>query len=85
MGETPKTTLSASVGGKNFTQVQNLEIPEKGLIVHLKKFGQVKVFRRIFKNAIPRYNIMYVPDKDALFLISLTEFKELHSIHWGIE
>ena len=28
---------------------------------------------------------MYVPDKDALFLISLVEFKELHSIHWEIE
>ncbi len=53
MGETPKTTLSASVEGKNFTQVENLEIPENGLIVHLKKFGQVKVFRRIFKNEIP--------------------------------
>jgi len=28
---------------------------------------------------------MYVPNKEALFLISLDEFKELHSIHWGIE
>ncbi|MBD2248066.1 transposase [Nostoc sp. FACHB-888] len=74
-----------SVDGKNFTQVQNLEIPENGLIVHLKKFGKVKVFRRLFKNEIPRYYIMYVPDKDALILISLVEFKELHSIHWGIE
>ena len=74
-----------SVDGKNYTQVQNLEIPDNGLIVHLKKFGKVKVFRRIFKNEIPRYYVMYVPDKDALFLISLIEFKELHSIHWGIE
>ena len=74
-----------SVDGKNFTQIQNLEIPEAGLIVYLKKFGQVKVFRRIFKNEIHRYYIMYVPDKDALFLISIEEFKKLHSIHWGIE
>jgi Transposase DDE domain len=28
---------------------------------------------------------MYVPDKDALFLISPADFQELHSIHWGIE
>ncbi len=76
---------SCSVDGKNFTQVQNLEIPEAGLIVYLKKFGQVKVFRRNFKNEVQRYYIMYVPDQDALFLVSLTEFKELHSIHWGIE
>ena len=74
-----------SVDGKNFTQVQNLEIPENGLIVYLKKFGQVKIFRRIFKNEIHRYYVMYLPDLDALFLISQPEFKELHSIHWGIE
>lgn len=74
-----------SVDGKNYTQVQNIEIPENGLIVYLKNFVQVKVFRRIFKNEIPRYYIMYVPNKDALFLISLVEFKKLHSIHWGIE
>jgi len=76
---------SCSVDGKNFTQVQNLEIPETGLIVYLKNVGQVKVFRRSFKNESSRYYIMYVPDKNALFLICLREFKELHSIHWGIE
>ncbi len=76
---------SCSVDGKNFTQVQNLEIPETGLIVYLKKFGQVKVFRRSFKNETYRYYIMYVPNRDALFLVSMAEFKELHSIHWGIE
>jgi hypothetical protein len=74
-----------SVDGKNFTQVQNLEIPETGLVVYLKKFGQVKVFRRSFKNETSRYYIMFVPDKDELFLISIAEFQELHSIHWGIE
>jgi hypothetical protein len=76
---------SCSVDGKTFTQVQNLEIPESGLIVYLKNFGQVKVFRRNFKNETSRYYIMYTPEKDALSSISRTEFKELHSIHWGIE
>ncbi|BAY62838.1 transposase IS701 family protein (plasmid) [Calothrix brevissima NIES-22] len=76
---------SCSVDGKNFTQIQNLEIPETGLMVYLKKFGQVKVFRRSFKNETYRYYIMYLPDKDALFLVSLADFQELHSIHWGIE
>lgn len=74
-----------SVDGKNFIQVQNLEIPENGLIVYLKKFGKVKVFRRIFQNEIHRYYIMYVPNEDALFLISMADLKKLHSIHWGIE
>lgn len=75
---------SCSVDGKNFTQVQNLKIPEDGLIVYLKNFGQVKVFRRNFKNETSRYYIMYTPE-DALSAISRIEFKELHSIHWGIE
>ncbi len=76
---------SCSVDGKHFTQVQNLEIPETGLIVYLKRFGQVKVFRRSFKNEAYRYYIMYIPEKDALIGITRTEFKTLHSIHWGIE
>ena len=77
--------LSCSVDGKNFTQVQNLEIPEYGLIVYLKNFGQVRVFRRSFKNETSRYYIIYTPEKNTLESISRTEFKELHSIHWGIE
>ena len=76
---------SCSVDGKNFTQVQNLEIPEYGLIVYLKNFGQVRVFRRSFKNETSRYYIIYTPEKNTLESISRTEFKELHSIHWGIE
>jgi hypothetical protein len=53
--------------------------------VYLKSFGQVKVFRRRFKNEAYRYYIMYTPNKDTLNSISRTEFKEVHSIHWGIE
>jgi Transposase DDE domain len=76
---------SCSVDGKNYTQVQNLEIPETGLIVYLKNFGRVKVFCRSFKNETKRYYIMYIPDKDVLSSISKVEFEELHLIHWGIE
>ncbi len=74
-----------SINGRDYTQVQSLEIPDEGLVVHLKKFGQVKVFRRIFKNEEHRYYIMYLPDEDALIAITQTEFKAFHSIHWGIE
>ncbi len=28
---------------------------------------------------------MYIPEKDVLDTITKTEFRELHSIHWGIE
>ncbi len=76
---------SCSVDGKNFTQVQNLEIPEIGLVVHLKNFGKVKVFRKSFKNGTHRYYMMYIAEEDALLGISRTDFNTLHSIHWGIE
>lgn len=61
------------------------EIPEFGLIVKLKNFGWVKVFRRIFKNETQRYYIIYTSTKDTLNSIYRTEFKQVHSIHWGIE
>lgn len=52
--------------------------------MYLKSFGRVKVFRRSFKNETYRYYIMYAPEKDTLSSISRTEFKEVHSVHWGI-
>ncbi len=74
-----------SINGRDYSQVQNLEIPAVGLVVYLKKFGRVKVFRKTFKNEDSRYYIMFVPDEDALSQITGVEFKTLHSIHWGIE
>ncbi len=43
-----------SLDGTKYTQVKNLEIPGPGLIVYLKSFGHVKVFRRTFKNETER-------------------------------
>lgn len=37
-----------SINGRDYTQVKNLEISDDGLIVHLKSFVQVKVFRKTF-------------------------------------
>lgn len=76
---------NVSINGRDYTQVKNLEIPDEGLVVHLKKFGKVKVFCRTFTNVDNRYYIIYVPDEDALIAITRTDFKALHSIHWGIE
>jgi hypothetical protein len=76
---------SVSINGRDYTQIKNLEIPDEGLIVHLKKIGKVKVFCRTFINVDSRYYIMYLRDEDALLAITRTEFKALHSIHWGIE
>lgn len=83
MGIAKNRTVSIKPG--EYTQVQNLEIPETGLMVHLKKFGRVKVFQKTFKNAGERYYIMYLPDEDAIEEITRHDFNQLHSIHWGIE
>jgi len=53
--------------------------------VHLKSFGKVKVFQKVFKNEDKRYYIIFLPDEDALVAITRVEFKALHSTHWGIE
>ncbi len=74
-----------STDGKNYTQVKNLEMLDQGLVIHLKNFGRVKVFRRIFKNEAERYYITFLPNSDATEQISRQEFNLWHSIHWGIE
>ena len=76
---------SVSINARDYTQVKNLKIPDEGLVVYLKNFGKVKVFRRSFKNEDKRYYIMFLPDEDALLASTRTEFNKLHSIHWGIE
>lgn len=74
-----------AINSGEYTQVQALKIPDEGLLVYLKKFGYVKVFRRTFKNEVDRYYIMYLPEHDATEQFTRTQFKEFHSIHWGIE
>ena len=41
---------SVSINGRDYTQIQNLEIPDEGLIVHFKNLGNMKVFQKNFKN-----------------------------------
>ena len=74
-----------SLDGIEYTQVKDLKIPDTGLVVHLKNFGRVKVFRRTFKNEAERYYITYLFDSNAVEQISQQEFNQWHSIHWGIE
>jgi len=74
-----------TINGQKSIQVQALEIPDEGLVVHLKKFGDVKVFRQTFKTEVARYYIMYLPDFEATKQLTRVEFKEYRAIHWGIE
>lgn len=79
-----KNRLVAVTPGK-YTAVKNLEIPPPGRVVHLKNFGQVKVFQKQFKNDVQRYYIMFLPDIKESEAISQSDFLTAHSIHWGIE
>ena len=74
-----------AINSGKYTQVQNLEIPDEGLVVYLKEFGYVKVFCHIFTGEVDRYYIMYLPNLGATEQLTRTEFKQVRAIHWGIE
>jgi len=65
-------------------QIKTLDVPDGGLVVYLKEFGWVKVFRQDFKNEA-RYYVLHLPDLDNLKKLSRDEFKQVHDRHWLIE
>jgi Transposase DDE domain len=67
-----------------FVQIQELSIPESGLMVYLKEFGWVKVFCQNFKNEVRHY-IMYQPTENELRQINRQQFRTIHDTHWQIE
>jgi len=67
-----------------YVPVQSLEIPPSGVLVQLKQFGRVKVFRTVFKHEYRHY-ILFLPDATALAAFTEAQFKRLHDQHWGIE
>jgi len=81
--------VSEEKGG--WIQVQDLTIPEDGLTVWLKDFGQVKVFRTRLKNQ-KRHYIVHLPTQvnsdtlcDRLEQFSRDGFTQWHDTHWKIE
>lgn len=76
-------TVSNEAG--KYSQVSTLEISDEGLITHLKEFGFIKLFRKVFKKADSKHYILYLPDEDKLQQIARSEFITIHDIHWGIE
>ncbi len=68
-----------------YCQVRSLDIPEEGVITHLREFGCIKLFRKDFKKEDSRHYILYLPDDDALKEITRSEFITIHDTHWGIE
>ena len=83
MGIAKNRQVSQILG--QYTSVSQLDIPPDGLVVYLKKFGWVKVFRKDFKNEISRYYIIFLSEIEQLEEITREDFREFRSIHWGIE
>jgi hypothetical protein len=70
---------------KKYSQVNSLEIPESGLVTHLRNFGFIKLYRKDFRNEGSRHYILYLPDETALEKIEREDFLTIHDTHWGIE
>jgi len=72
-----------SINGEEYSSSKARD-SDDGLVIQLKSSGGSKYFENI-QNATERYYIIYLPDSDATEQISRQEFKQFHSIHWGIE
>ena len=80
----PPASLQSSVDKGNWTQVQKLDIPDDGLLVWLKNYGNVKLFRIWLKDQ-PRHYAVFLPDDDQLAAVGRKTFTEQHDKHWHIE
>jgi hypothetical protein len=60
-----KSNRTVSTEKGSGRQVQTLEIPENGLIVWLKAYGTVKLFRTPLKDPL-RHTVVYLPDEEKL-------------------
>lgn len=68
----------------SWVQVQKLDIPADGLMVWLREFGEVKLFRTQLKDQLRHY-VVFLPDTDAYDTFQQTDFQSLHDQHWQIE
>ncbi len=71
-----------------YCQVSTLEIPDEGLVTHLREFGFIQLFRKVFKKEDSRHYIFYQPDsenpKEVLQQITRSEFITIHDTHCSL-
>jgi hypothetical protein len=68
----------------SWQQVQQLEVPEDGLVVWLRDFGSVKLFRTRLKDQLRHY-VVYLPHEERFYDFDRQDFSETHDRHWQIE
>ena len=73
-----------SVEKGRWSQVKQLEVPDDGLTVWLRQFGEVKLFRTRLKDQLRHY-VVYLPDENDYPAFGQQAFLELHDQHWQIE
>jgi len=76
---------SVRVDKGKYVRIDSLDIPDDGLIIELKGFGKVKVFKRVFKNETIHYYALFFTDEEKLEEVTRQDFRELFARHWGIE
>ena len=79
-----KSNRTISIQKGIFQQVQSLDIPENGLLVWLKGYGNVKLFRTKLKDQLRHY-VVYLPDEEKLSEFNRVAFDVEHAKHWQIE
>ncbi len=79
-----KSNRLVSIKEGTWSQVQQLEIPEDGLAVWLRDFGEVKLFRTHLKDQLRHY-IVFQPTAEVNAPFGKADFQSLHDQHWKIE
>jgi len=68
----------------SWVQVQKLDVPEDGMLVWLREFGNVKLFRTRLKDQLCHY-VVFLPDTHTYDAFDQGDFQTLHDRHWQIE
>ncbi len=79
-----KSNRTVSIEKGVWQQVQKLNIPENGLLVWLKDYGNVKLFRTRLKDQLRHY-VVYLPNEEKLSQFDSQAFDLEHDKHWQIE
>jgi hypothetical protein len=79
-----ESNRTVSVKKGSWSQVQQLDIPEDGVRVWLRDFGEVKLFRTRLKDQLRHY-IVWLPNPERYDTFITNDFQQLHDRHWKIE
>lgn len=73
-----------SIEKGSWVQVKQLNVPDDGVNVWLRNFGEVKLFRTRLKDQLRHY-VVYLPEEETLESFDQFQFQNLHDRHWQIE